>query len=557
MPSCNVLLITLAEFQDMNDSRFTLENNVLKGKVVPYPPFEYNSYGELILSRLKNSPKLVGQIDGTTGEEYTYDQMRDRSVRCALWMKAHGLLPGDVVVVCDNQHLDVALPCFAALYVGAIFNPLYVGMTKRDFCHMMKTNVPKMAFVNEELAATCAAAAEEINLDLKIVVFGRVPGFFEFEKIITEQEVEEVENYKCTPVKSSHDTAVILCTSGTSGLPKGVALSHIALLKVQARPALPVLQADKSFIVAPPAWVTGTFAMLLTVCANATRLLLPPFDEYTACALIEKLKIHSAFLPVYTMNRLVKSDAVNKYDLSSLKNVTSSGSIVSVAVREAFVKAIPSATITVGYGMTEVGGVIIRQSPGSKFGSSGHVLEDSQLKVVDPSTGQVQGPNKEGELWLKSSTMMNGYYNNPQATAKAMDEEGWMHSGDLGYYDEDGEIFVVDRLKELIKYRGYHISPADIEDVLLPHPGVKEVAVIGLPHPLDDEHPVAFVVRAESSVTDEKVTEQQLIDLVATEMGDFSQLRGGVKFVDSLPKTESYKTLRRYLRDLATSMAAS
>ncbi|XP_046467327.2 luciferin 4-monooxygenase-like [Neodiprion pinetum] len=541
----------------MNDSRFTLEDNVLKGKVVPYPPFEFNSLGELILASLKNNPKLVGQIDGKTGEEYTFDQMRDRSVRCALWMKAHGLLPGDVVVVCDNQHLDVAMPCYAALYVGAIFNPLYVGMSKRDFCHMMKTTAPKMAFVNEELATTFAAAAEEINLDLKIIVFGRVSGFFEFERIINEQENEKVENYECTPVKSSGDTAVILCTSGTSGLPKGVALSHIVLMKVQNRPALSVLQADRALIVTPQAWVTGTFTMLFTVCANATRLIPPPFDENTTCALIEKLKIHSAFLPVNVMNRLVKSDAVKKYDLSSLKDVTSSGAILSVAAREAFIKAVPSATITVGYGMTEVGGVIIRQSPGSKFGSSGHVLEDSQLKVVDPATGKVQGANKEGELWLKSCTMMNGYYNNPEATAKAIDEEGWMHSGDLGYYDEDGEIFVVDRLKDLIKYRGYHISPADIEDVLLPHPGVKEVAVVGLPHPLDDEHPVAFVVRAESSATDQKVTEQQLIDLVATEMGDFSQLRGGVKFVDCLPRTESYKTLRRYLRDLATSVAAS
>ncbi|XP_046467339.1 luciferin 4-monooxygenase-like [Neodiprion pinetum] len=153
--------------------------------------------------------------------------------------------------------------------------------------------------------------------------------------------------------------------------------------------------------------------------------------------------------------------------------------------------------------------------------------------------------------------MMNCYYNDPDATAATIDEEGWMQSGDLGYYDEDGEIFVVDRLKELIKYRGYHIYPVEVESVLLSHPGVKEVAVVGLPHPVDDEHPIAFVVRTESSLTGEEVTEQELIDLVATEMADSKRLRGGVKFLDNLPKTPSNNIRRGYVRDLARSMATT
>ncbi|XP_046605817.1 luciferin 4-monooxygenase-like [Neodiprion virginianus] len=152
---------------------------------------------------------------------------------------------------------------------------------------------------------------------------------------------------------------------------------------------------------------------------------------------------------------------------------------------------------------------------------------------------------------------MNCYYNDPDATAATIDEEGWMQSGDLGYYDEDGEIFVVDRLKELIKYRGYHIYPVEVESVLLSHPGVKEVAVVGLPHPVDDEHPIAFVVRTVSSLTEEEVTEQELIDLVATEMADSKRLRGGVKFLDNLPKTPSNNIRRGYVRDLGRSMATT
>ncbi|XP_046737334.1 4-coumarate--CoA ligase 1-like [Diprion similis] len=537
----------------MNDSGITIDNNILKGKVVPFTPFEYTSLGEVILARLKKNPELVGQIDGTTGEEYTYDQMRDRSVRCALWMRKQGLLPGDVVAICSHNQLDLALPCFATLYLGAIFNPLDVGMSKSDFCHMLKITTPKMAFVNEEVATRFAEAAKETEIDMKVVVLGRVPGFLEFEQIITEQTVEEVQNYRCTPIKSSDETAIIMCTSGTSGSSKGVALSHAAILK-QYRPSVGALINDRALVFSPLAWITGIIFMVMTVIGNATRLLPPPFEEYTACALIEKLKLKSAFLGPSLLARLVKSDALKKYDLSSLKKITSGGSILSANTRESLNKMVPHASITVGYGMTEVGGLISVQTDNSKPGSCGSICDNYQLKVVDPDTDRVLGVHQLGELWFKSATMMNHYYNDPQATANAIDEEGWLHSGDLGYYDEDGEIFIVDRLKELIKYRCYHVSPADIENVLLSHPGVKEVAVVGVPHPVDDEHPIAFVVRTPAEITDKQVTEEELIDLVATQMADIKRLRGGVRFVDHLPKTPSNKVLRREIRKMAIAV---
>ncbi|XP_015521568.1 4-coumarate--CoA ligase 1 [Neodiprion lecontei] len=540
----------------MNDSRITIENNILKGKVVPFPPFEYTSFGELVLARLKNNPELVGQIDVTTGEKYTFNTMRDGSVRCALWMRKQGLLPGDVVTMCSHNQLDLALPCFATLYLGAVINPLDVGMNKRDFSHVLKITSPKMAFVNEDIATTFAEAVKETELDVKIVVLGRVPGFLAFQEVIAEQTVEEVQHYRCTPIKSSDETAVIMCTSGTSGFPKGVALTH-ALILNQLHTSFADVFNDTALIISCLAWISGVYSMLIAVAANSTRLLPPPFEEYTACALIEKFKIKSALLSPSMLVRLVKSDALKKYDLSSLETVMCGGSVLPANTREAFNEMLPHASIIVGYGMTEVGGAISIQTKNSKPGSCGSILDNCQLKVVDPDTGRLLGVNQLGELLLKNGTTMAHYYKDPQATACTIDEEGWLHSGDLGYYDEDGEIFIVDRLKEMIKYQGYQISPADIEDVLLSHPGVKEAVVVSVPHPVDNEHPIAFVVRRQAAITDKQVTEEELIDLVATEMADSKRLRGGVRFVDHLPKTPSNKVQRRDVRKLARAVGAT
>ncbi|XP_046737329.1 4-coumarate--CoA ligase 1-like [Diprion similis] len=541
----------------MDDSGFTIENNILKGKEIPCTDFEYGSIGEMILAKLESNPDFVGQIDGTTGDKQTYEQMRDRSVRCALWMKTQGLLPGDVVAICCHNQLDVAMPCFAALYLGAIFNPLDPGMNAKDFRNIMTITRPKMAFVNEASAVAIAQAAKEANLDMKTVVFGRVSGFPTFETIIAEPGINEVQDFRCTAIANPNETAIIMCTSGTSGFPKGVALAHTVILKTLQRDVRTASSNVKVLVFTPLAWLSGVFAMLLAVGKNSTKIVPPAFEEYTAGELLERLKIQSVFLAPNMINRLLKSDALNKYDLSGIKSVICGGASLSAASRNAFAKKLSGASILVGYGMTELGCGTSMQSNNAKPGSCGRIFINCQLKVVDPDTNKVLGTNQRGELLWKTDTMMNCYYNDPDATAATIDEEGWLHSGDLGYYDEDGEIFVVDRLKELIKYRGFHISPAQVESVLLSHPGVKEVAVVGLPHPVDDEHPIAFVVRTESSFTGKEVTEQELIDLVATEMADSKRLRGGVKFLDHLPKTPSNKIRRGYVRDLARSMVTT
>lgn len=201
--------------------------------------------------------------------------------------------------------------------------------------------------------------------------------------------------------------------------------------------------------------------------------------------------------------------------------------------------------------MTELCGLVIIQLPDTQSGSCGVITTNCEAKIVDRETGNLLGPNQPGELCIKSWARMNGYYRNLEATKATLDTEGWIHTGDLATYNEKGEFFIVDRLKELIKYQGHSITPIEIESVLQSHPAVLEVAVVGIPHPTDDEHPVAFV----SKVPNKEVSAEELIKIVETNLIDHYKLRGGVKFLPSLPHTHSGKIARKELRAMAKTLA--
>lgn len=179
-------------------------------------------------------------------------------------------------------------------------------------------------------------------------------------------------------------------------------------------------------------------------------------------------------------------------------------------------------------------------------GSVGSLYPGIYCKVVSPDTGRLCGLNEPGELWFKGDTVMKGYLGNAKATREVVDEEGWLHSGDIGYYDEQRHFFIVDRLKELIKYKGFQVPPAELEDILLGHPQVMDAAVVGIPDPVSSEElPMAFIVKKPSA---KGVTEKELMDYVASRVSEYKRLRGGVKFIAAIPRNPNGKIMRRELR---------
>jgi len=204
------------------------------------------------------------------------------------------------------------------------------------------------------------------------------------------------------------------------------------------------------------------------------------------------------------------------------------------------------------YGQTEATlGVLYSDVATAKPGSVGQLIKGTYGKVVD-SNGNSLGPNKVGELCFKGPFIMKGYIDNPEATTDSIDEDGWLHSGDLGYYDEDNQFYIVDRLKELIKYKGFQVPPAELEGLLLSHPKIRDAGVIGIPDEIAGELPFAFVVKEEDS----DLTEQEVKDFVAKNASNPKWLRGGVKFIDEIPKNITGKILRREMKELYKTMKA-
>lgn len=248
------------------------------------------------------------------------------------------------------------------------------------------------------------------------------------------------------------------------------------------------------------------------------------------------------------MSFLAKHPLVDEFDLSCIKELLCGAAPLSKEVQDAVAKRLPTIEIIhQGYGMSEMTLAALCQiGTFMKPGSVGTCLPGMYGKIIDPETGDTLGPNQPGEVCFKGSQIMKGYINNEQATKETIDSKGWLHTGDIGYYDEDREFFIVDRLKELIKYKGFQVPPAELEALIMALPEVADVAVVGVPDESSGELPLAFIVLQPNST----ITEKEIVDYVAKMVSPAKRLHGGVRFIPQIPKTPSGKILRRHLKGM-------
>lgn len=352
------------------------------------------------------------------------------------------------------------------------------------------------------------------------------------------------------------DTATLLYSSGTTGPSKGVVSSHRNLMAmVQIVLGRFNMDKEETFICTVPmfhiyglvAFATGLLA------AGSTIVVLSKYDMDDMLWAIQQYR--ATYLPlvppilVAMMNGAAAIKA--KYDLSSLHSVLSGGAPLSKEVIEGFVDNFPNVTILQGYGLTEstgVGASTDSLEESRRYGTAGLLSPGTQAKVIDPETGEALPANRTGELWLRGPTVMKGYFSNEEATTSTLDSEGWLRTGDICYIDGDGYIFIVDRLKELIKYKGYQVPPAELEALLLAHPAISDAAVIPFPDKEAGQYPMAYVVRKSGS----HVSEKEIMDFVAAQVAPYKRIRK-VAFISSIPKNPSGKILRKDLIKLATS----
>jgi acyl-CoA synthetase (AMP-forming)/AMP-acid ligase II len=343
------------------------------------------------------------------------------------------------------------------------------------------------------------------------------------------------------------DLAVLPYSSGTTGLPKGVMLTHRNLVAnlCQLQPVLDVRQEDVGVAVLPFFHIYGlTVLMAAALWQGATLVTMPRFDLELFLTILQDHRVTAAAVVPPIMLALAKHPLVDRFDLSALRFLGSGAAPLDADLEEACGKRLGCLTGQ-GYGLTKNSPVLPAPQPAEariRHGSAGQLVPNTEAKVVDPATGEALGRDQDGELCFRGPQVMRAYLNRPQETAQLLDPDGWLHSGDIGHVDHDGYFYVVDRVKELIKYKGLQVAPAELEAVLVSHPAIADAAVVRVPDEEAGEIPKAFVVATAD------LTADQVMDYVAERVAPHKKVRQ-VEFIDQIPKSLSGKILRRLLME--------
>ncbi|KAL5275825.1 hypothetical protein ACFFRR_001580 [Megaselia abdita] len=518
---------------------------IWSGPVVPslfHPDASIGMVLEFVMNRRKDKPS---QIFESTGDIWTYYKFHKTAIKIARTFLEKKITQDDIIGICASNTPFVPAVAVAAFLIGTPISTLDPSFDKEGIHHIFGITQPSILFCDRAIVEKVQSAFTEINLECDIYVVDETDGEGTIEEFLLEREDDD--SFKALPLKYGGDqTAAILCSSGSTGLPKGVTISHHALINCGF---FSVEANDRLLSFSTLYWLSGLITLYLGIFHGGCRILInKPFSSDLLIDTIEKLKVSFIIGPPSQMALLVQNDRAVKADLSSLKNYFVGGSAVPFQVIEKLRKIIPNCYIRVGYGMTEICGTCC-SGPPSGPNANGFVKQNNKVKIVDDN-GNKLGIGETGEILIQTISKWNGYYKNQKATDEALDN-GWVKSGDLGYFDKEGNFFVVDRKKEILKFKNFHYFPTEIELVILDLPDVIEVCVCGLPDLVMTDLPAALVVKRPES----NLKEKDIIDYVSEKMADFKHLRGGVYFVDNIPKTASGKNVRKKVKELVIQLS--
>ncbi|RDD39445.1 4-coumarate--CoA ligase 1 [Trichoplax sp. H2] len=484
-------------------------------------------------------------VDAASGRCYTYAQIRGLARKFASALTRRGLQKGDTVAVYSPNIPEYPIVFFGIIIAGGTIttcNPLY---TPKELSHQLHLAEAKHIFT-VNLFAEKAKEAAFLSKISNIYVLGSPTG----DGITSFQELLADDGSYLKEVKFDvrEDVAVLPFSSGTTGLPKGVMLTHYNIVSNLSQATVKgffyVNEDDVMLALLPWFHIYGMVTILFAGLRSGTKIVsMARFEPKVFLETIQNYKITVAPIVPPIAVFLSKHPLVNSFDISSLKDVISAAAPLGKDTQYALTARL-GVNVRQGYGMTELSPVVSISILGNSMaGSAGVLVPHTKAKTVDIETGKALPCGKSGELCFKGPQVMKGYLKNKAATDRTIDTDGWLHTGDIGYFDKEGDFFIVDRLKELIKYKGFQVPPAELEELLLTHPKIADVAVIGIPDIDAGELPKAFVVKRANDVTEEEV-----IAFVASEVSPHKKLRGGVEFIESIPKSASGKILRRQLK---------
>jgi acyl-CoA synthetase (AMP-forming)/AMP-acid ligase II len=494
-------------------------------------------------------------VDGLSGETITHGELAFLVERLAAALHARGLRKGDVVAVFSPNTIWYPVVFHGIAAAGCVVSPINALYTPEEIAFQLRDSGAKVLVTVSPFLDRALAAVEKQPVD-EVVVMDGAEGHASLRDLLTtDAPAVQVE------IDPAEDLVTLPYSSGTTGLPKGVMLTHRNLVAnvSQSRPLAAVQDDERIIAVLPFFHIYG-----LTVLMNqglqwgGAVVTLPRFDLEQFLRTIQDQKITRAFVAPPIVLALAKHPLVDQFDLSSLRSITSGAApldadLAQLAQDRLRKGAGEGVTVAQGYGMTELSPVshttpeVGHEPEGAgptPKGTVGYALPNTECRLVDPATGEDAATGERGELWVRGPQVMKGYLNNPQATADTLDAEGWLHTGDVAIVDEEGRYTVVDRVKELIKYKGYQVAPAELEAVLLGHPEIADAAVIGVVDAESGEElPKAFVVRTPGS----SLGEDAVKAFIAERVAPHKKIRL-VEFIEQVPKSAAGKILRKDLK---------
>eukprot|EP00300_Choanocystis_sp_HF-7_P030409 c39243_g1_i1.p1 GENE.c39243_g1_i1~~c39243_g1_i1.p1 ORF type:complete len:563 (-),score=140.39 c39243_g1_i1:39-1697(-) len=511
----------------------------------------------------------VAVVNAASGATISFAELTKQVLTFANGLKESlKLEPGQVVALVLPNSIEYYIAFFAVVGLRAVvstFNPSY---TKEEIHHQLVDCNARALITLSPLLDGCLQAAEGTQVDTVVCVglVSDVQGVLRFEDVLLAGENPSEDLFAVPAQFDGKSTlAIVPYSSGTSGLPKGVMLSHANVLSnlMQVNSSPDLLNVDQNAVVSailPFFHIYGLVSLLLNgLVNNVTMVLLPKFEPVAYLKSIQDHKITHLFIAPPVAGFLAKHPIVAQFDVSSVFDIFCGAAPLSESLAQACADRL-KACVRQGYGMTELSPAVNVArfqpygSPNPKYGSIGRLLPNLECRIVDPNTLEPVEAGQEGEVWYKGPNVMLGYLHNEKATRETLTEDGFLRTGDVGYVDDEGDFFITDRLKELIKVKGFQVAPAELEAMLKTHPEVLQAGVIGIPDDKSGEVPKAYVqlTKGLDAFSPEQLEAlgKELITHCAASLAEYKTI-SQVEFLATVPVTASGKILRRELRLLA------
>jgi acyl-CoA synthetase (AMP-forming)/AMP-acid ligase II len=505
-----------------------------------FPPVEVLDVPihDAVLGRAQEYGDRPAMVDGVSGKEISYAQLDQMTRRVAAGLAELGLRHGDVIALYSPNTILYPVVFYGATRAGATVttvNALYTA----DELHKQLVDSKAKLLVTISLFLPVATAAVEGTDVGQIFVCDQAEGYRSIQELFASTAPEP-----SVTIDPAVDVAVLPYSSGTTGAAKGVMLTHrnIATNISQAEVMITVAEDERIIAILPFFHIYGLSVLMnLPLRLGATVVVLPKFDLQQFLTTLDQQRITRAFVAPPVVLALAKHPAVDGVDLSQLKYVTSAAAPLDGELAEACAKRLGLHAVLQAYGMTELSPgthAVPQDDPEPPPGAVGKLFPSTEMRLVGADGNDAE----EGEIWIRGPQVMKGYLGRQAETDATIDREGWLHTGDIGRMDDRGYLYVIDRVKELIKYHGYQVPPAELEAVLLTDDRIADAAVIGVTAD-GNEVPKAFVV----PMPGVELTVEDVMEYVAARVAPYKKVRQ-VEFIEAVPKAASGKILRRELR---------